>query len=145
MIISGVVTLGRDVELKYAASGSAVVQINGAYNIGYGENKRTQWASIALFGKQAESLSPYLLKGTKVDVTARDVEVDIWDKKDGTQGVTLKGIAINIDLIGGQQTVQNGGNQQQYQQPQYQHQQGAPRQAPAYQPNDFDSEDSVPF
>lgn len=151
MILSGVITLGHDAELKNAGSSSAVVQLNGAYNIGYGQSKRTQWASIALFGKQAESLSPYLLKGTKVDITARDVEVDQWTKSDGTPGVTLKGIAINVDLIGGQsngqtsgtnqcqQTGQNNGQQTAYQNNQ-------PSQIPQQHnaPNDFDDDD-VPF
>jgi single-strand DNA-binding protein len=115
MILSGTVTLGRDSELRYSQSGTAICRINGAYNIGYGQNKETQWVSIALFGKQAESLSQYLTKGTRIEVAAKDVKVNTYQKKDGTTGVSLEAVAMDIGLLGGGQ---NSGQSEGRQQPQ---------------------------
>jgi single-strand DNA-binding protein len=136
MILSGTVTLGRDAELKYTQSGTAVTRINGAYNIGYGENRETQWVSIALFGKQAEKLTEYLTKGTRIEVAAKDVKVNTYNKQDGTTGVSLEAVAIDIGLLGGgqKQNEQPNQNQQAYQAQMPQHQ----------APNDF-SQDDVPF
>jgi len=116
MILSGVVNLGNDAELKYLPQGTAIAEFSGAYNVGYGDRKETQWIKLALFGKQAEALANYLLKGSKVDIVASDVKVETWTGKDGKQGVTMKGKVINIDLISSGHNQNSGNGQPQGQQ-----------------------------
>ena len=59
------VTLGRDSELKFTSSGTPILNFAAAYDIGFGQNKKTQWIDCVIFGKKAESLIDHLKKGSK--------------------------------------------------------------------------------
>jgi len=158
MIISGIITLGKDSEIKRTQTGTAVLSFSGAYSIGYGDKKETVWLKCAMFGKQAESVAQHFTKGTKLDIVGKDLKLNTYQKQDGTQGHALEVIVIEFEFAGSKQTQQGapiGGQQyapapqqMQPQQPQQQYapaQQQAPqRPAPAYAPNDFDDDD-VPF
>lgn len=119
MILSGVITLGRDVELKYAQSGTAVAQLNGAYNTGYGQQKESHWLRATVFGKQAEGLAPHLKKGTKLFISGKDVKVNTYTKQNGEHGASLECIVSTIDFVGGGQQAQQQGQQQGQSQGQY--------------------------
>jgi single-strand DNA-binding protein len=56
--------LGRDAELKKTGDGTAYANLSLAVDYRDGQNRETQWISATLWGKQAESLAQYLLKGT---------------------------------------------------------------------------------
>src|SRR3546814_15507602 len=90
-ILTGLMRLGRDAELKYTAGGDAIANLALAYNYGKKENGKqpSQWVDAALFGKRAESLAQYLTKGTQINVILSDVHVRTYDKKDGGQGFAL--------------------------------------------------------
>ena len=92
------ITLGRDAELRHTANGKAVCSVVGAYDIGWGDNKRTQWIEGALWEKRAESLAQYLLKGKQLHVTFDDVEVEMYEGKKGT-GAKLKGRIVDVKLV----------------------------------------------
>jgi single-strand DNA-binding protein len=102
MKLIGLVRLGRDAELRYASSGTAVLGFSGAYNYG----KRTesgqpsQWVEFALFGKRAESLAEHLTKGAQVFIVASDVRVETYEKRDGGQGVKLAAIVDDLQFAG---------------------------------------------
>ena len=53
MIIAG--NLGRDPEMRYMPDGTAVTSFNVAVNDGWGENKRTLWFRVSIWGKRAET------------------------------------------------------------------------------------------
>lgn len=96
--------LGRDVELRYTPGGNAVTNLDVAYN--YGKkgpdgNRPTQWVDCSLFGKRAEALAPYLLKGQQLYLILSDVHIRTYQKNDNTQGFTLSGSVDEIELIGG--------------------------------------------
>jgi len=151
------VRIGRDAELRVTAAGKPVIGLACVYDIGWGENKKGQWIDVSIWGKQAEALAPFLLKGKQIVIYADDVELETYQKNDGTSGSKLKCRAVNIDLTsGGQQ--QQAAPQQQYQQPSPATQHGsataaAQHQQPAYgqqQPQQvtdsgFDGPDSIPF
>lgn len=124
MINSGLVTLGRDAELKHTNTGVSILGFSGAYSVGFGERKETVWIKCTIFGKQAEALAQYLLKGTKIVIHGKDIKINTWDKNDGTQGVSLECIVNDIEFTGSnQQNQQNQQAQQQsqnFQQPQQQ-------------------------
>lgn len=73
----------------------------------------TTWVDCALFGKRAESLAPYLAKGSKVTVGG-SVSADKFTKDDGAVVVKLKLFVTEITLQGGKQqsSVQTGQGQQ---------------------------------
>lgn len=139
MLITGVARLGRDGELRFIPSGTAVINLALAFNYGrkQGDGDRpTQWIDCALFGKQAEALAPYLKKGGQVSVTAQDPHIEYYNKGDGSQGVKLAATIVNIELVGGKRE----GNEGQQQPAQQRQAQNAPR-------DNFDDQydDDIPF
>lgn len=135
--------IGRDAELRYTPNGDAVCNI--AVAVDYGrkgqDGKRpTQWYDLALWGKQAEGLAPYLLKGKQIFFTASELHIEQFNRADGTQGAKLVGRISEIKFAsdGGQsgQSVQSQPARP-----------AAPRPQPAQQPTaDFDSfDDDIPF
>jgi single-strand DNA-binding protein len=68
--------LGRDAEVRFGGSGSAVANFSLATTevwTGRDGDKReqTEWHRISLWGKQAESLQQYLVKGKQIYVEGR--------------------------------------------------------------------------
>ncbi|SEI98215.1 single-strand DNA-binding protein [Azotobacter beijerinckii] len=132
--------IGRDAELRYTPSGDAVCNIPVAVDYGRkGQDgkKPTQWYEIALWGKQAEGLAPYLLKGKQVFFTGSDLHIEEFRKGDGSQGVKLVCRASEIKFASDGQDQQA---QPQRQQPPAQRPAAQPPQPPA---DAFD--DDIPF
>jgi single-strand DNA-binding protein len=68
--------LGRDAEVRYGTSGNAVANFSLATTENWtgrdGEKReQTEWHRVALWGKPAESLQQYLVKGKQVYVEGR--------------------------------------------------------------------------
>lgn len=97
----GPARLGRDSELRYTPDGTAVTNLSLAFTYGRkgADGKReTTWVDASLWGKLAEALAPYLLKGSLVAVTIDDMHIEQFKKADGTPGVKLAGKVTSIDL-----------------------------------------------
>jgi single-strand DNA-binding protein len=95
--------IGRDAELRTTAGGEAVCNLSLAFNYGRkGEDGKTptQWVDAALWGKRAESLAQYLVKGQSVMVTLQDVHIESFTKSDQTTGVKLAGRVADIAFAG---------------------------------------------
>ena len=97
--------LGRDAELRYTAGGAAVSTLNLAttevWNDKQGQKQeKTEWHRIVLWGKQAESLQEYLVKGKQIYVEGR-LQTRQWDDKDGNKRYTTEIKADRITLLGG--------------------------------------------
>lgn len=111
------VNIGRDSELLYTQGGAPILKWPAAYDVGFGDNKKTQWIDCTLFGKKAEELASYLIKGKQIQISARDVRIETWQKNDGSgEGYklccTVDGVKFCRDGQGAQ-GVQGGNNQQQ--------------------------------
>jgi len=137
MNIIGLVTLGRDSELKYAPTGTAILEFSGAYNTGYGDKKETMWLRCAIYGKKGEALQQHLTKGSKIVINGDELKLSTYQKQDGTQGASMQCTVNNIEFAGLPQQ-----QQQPQQQPQQQGQYGI-RPQTQQQPG-FDNVD-VPF
>ena len=102
--LSGLFRLGDSAELRYTQKGDAVASLSLAYNYGRkGEDnkKPTQWISASLWGKQAEAVSPYLLKGGQIYAEIGDVHIETYAKKDGGEGFKLVGRIAELEFAGG--------------------------------------------
>jgi single-strand DNA-binding protein len=141
MQMIGLARLGRDAEIRTTPSGEKVASLSLAFN--YGQkgadgNRPTQWVDGSLWGKRAEVLADYLVKGQAVVVTIDDPHIEEYQGKNGP-GVKLAGRVSQIELAG----KADGGGQRQAAAPAA----AAPRApaprppAPAYQPE----EDDIPF
>ena len=104
MILTGLARIGRDAEIRYVpGSGDAICNISIAFNYGKkGEDgkRKSQWIDASLWGKRAEALAPYLLKGTSVDVVLSEPHIEAYEGKNGT-GHKLVGRILEIELAGG--------------------------------------------
>ena len=93
----GLARIGRDCELRQAGS-SVVTNIALAFSGRAKGEKVTQWVEGALFGKRAEALTEYLLKGKLVSVTLNNVRTETFVKQDGTSVAKMIGDVIDIEL-----------------------------------------------
>lgn len=140
--------IGRDAELRYTAGGDAICNIAVAYNYGRkGQDgkKPSQWVDATLFGKRAESLISYLVKGQQVAIWLDDVHVRTYQKNDGTEGHSLSGTVQKIEFAGSapqQQQPAPAPQQRPQQSGQTPGQRSRQEQAPAAF-DDFD--DDIPF
>jgi single-strand DNA-binding protein len=101
--ITGIFRIGRDAETRFTPTGDAVCSLSLAFNFydkTADKNKGSQWIEAALFGKRAESLAPYLLKGSQVYAVINDPHVESYPKKDGTTGTRLVGKISEIEFAG---------------------------------------------
>ena len=120
------VRLGRDSSVKQLDNGLSVANLACAYDVGFGDKKTTQWLDLAVFGKQAEALAPYFTKGRQFMITCKDVQVEEYNKKDGSMGATLKATAVEMKFAGDKSDSQTQTQPQQFGQ--------APQQNVAQQP-----------
>lgn len=114
----GLARLGRDAEVRYTQGGEPVASLSLAFSYGRkGDDGRrsTQWVDGSLWGKRAEALAPYLLKGGLVVVSLEEVHAETYQGQNG-EATKLVGRVADIELAG-------GGERQQ----------AAPAQAPARQ------------
>ena len=134
--------IGRDAELRFTPAGDAVCSIPVAVDYGRkGQDgkKPTQWYELTLWGKQAEGLAPYLLKGKQIHFTGTELHVETFKKNDGSEGVKLVCRSAEIKFAS------DGSQQGQQQQRQAAPERQAPRQQSqqAAPPDSFD--DDIPF
>jgi len=97
--------LGRDAELRYTPGGAAVTKFSLAttevWNDKAGQRQeRTEWHNIDLWGKQAETLKEYLVKGKQVYVEGR-LQTDEYTDKDGNKRKSTKVRCDRVVLLGG--------------------------------------------
>ena len=141
--------IGRDAELRYTTgqNPTAVVALTLACDYGRkGQDgkKPTQWVEAVIFGKQAEAMAPYLVRGQLMHFTIDDVHIEEFKRGDGTPGNKLTGKVITIKFAGSPpQGVQQNQQPRQQQRPQQQ----APQQSQqGTNGPDYDSfDDDIPF
>jgi single-strand DNA-binding protein len=131
----GLARLGRDAEVRFTQGGEPVASLSLAFNYGKkgADGKRpTQWVDGALWGKRAEALAPYLLKGTLLAVTVEDIHIEVYKTQQG-EGHKLAGNVTQVELAGGGQAAAPVAAP-------------APRPAPrAPQSGGFPADDDIPF
>jgi len=94
--------LTRNAELKYTNNGSAVSRFGIAIN--QRRKKDDQWVDeahffdVVVWGKTAESLNQYLLKGKQVGIEGQ-LRQDRWEQ-DGQSRSKVEIVATNIMLLG---------------------------------------------
>lgn len=103
MQMIGLARLGRDAEIRFTNDGEPVASLSLAFSHGRkGPDGRrpTQWVDATLWGKRAEVLQPYLVKGAAVVVTLDDPHTEEFQKRDGTTGTKLVGKVTALELAG---------------------------------------------
>ena len=120
--------LTRDPEVRYTTgqNQTAVARFSIAVNDGYGENERTSFINIVVFGRQAENCERFLSKGRQVGITGR-IQTGSYEK-DGRTVYTTDVVASRVEFLGGGDGASRsaGGS---YQRPQQAEPQSVPTEA----------------
>lgn len=145
-VFSCVGTVGRDAEVRYLPSGQAVLNVNIANNIGFGDKQQTIWIRVALWGKRAEgNLKTFLVKGQQVFVSG-ELTTSEYKANDGTMRTSLELNANILDLVGKRSDASHTG-QESYSAPTSRAPSSAPTQATGSSHDNFDApyDDDIPF
>jgi single-strand DNA-binding protein len=106
--------LGKDPEIKYTPSGTAVAKITLATNERFKDKSgewqdRTEWHNVVLWQRLAEIAGEYLKKGSKVYVEGR-LQTRSWDDKtSGQKKYMTEVVAADIIMLGGRGEGAGGG------------------------------------
>ncbi len=111
--------LGRDPEMRYTPSGTAVTNFSMATSERWtGQDgqpqERTIWWRVSVFGKSGEACKNFLKKGSKVLVEGT-MTADpsgnprIWTKQDGTAGASFEVKAFTVKFLSGRGDGGGGG------------------------------------
>lgn len=122
------VRLGKDAELKTTQSGD-LLSLYAAYDVGFGDKKKTQWIGLTLFGKRALQVAGMMVKGVQIMATMDEVQVEEYGGKS-----YLKAKLVEFKFAGPKPKHEHEAPRQQRQ---------APRPAPKPAADDFD--DDLPF
>ncbi len=96
--------LGKDPDMRYAPSGTAIANFSLATNHSTKDadgnwTDQTEWHSIRTFGRQAEFAGEYLKKGRQVYVEGR-LQTSSWEDQNGQKKYRTDVIANDIQLLG---------------------------------------------
>lgn len=96
--------IGKDPELKHSSNGSAYfnssIAVNKRIKDSEGNTKTiTNWFNFTLWGKQAETLSKYIKKGSTVALSG---EIKTEKRKVGDDEITVMALKVdNCEILGG--------------------------------------------
>ncbi len=130
--------LGKDPEVRYTASGTAVAGFSLATSERFkGKNgeweDRTEWHNITLWGRLAEIAGEYLAKGKTVYIEGR-LQTRKWQDRDGKDRYTTEIVGEKMQMLSGKG--EGGGRP------------GGSRgesQEPSYEEPAFNPDDDIPF
>ncbi|WP_025323431.1 single-stranded DNA-binding protein [Deferrisoma camini] len=147
--------LGRDPEIRYTQSGSAVANFSLATTERRKQGEEwvdhTEWHNIVVFGRRAELCGEYLQKGSQVYVEGR-IQTRKWEDREGNTRYTTEIVGLDVQFLG--RTRGQGQNQGGYGPPAARRSPSPTAPADAFSgpadfpgPDDpgFDPNDDVPF
>jgi single-strand DNA-binding protein len=106
--------LGKDPEVRYAPSGSAICNVTIATSRQWkdktsGEKQEeTEWHRVVFYDRLAEIAGEYLKKGRPVYVEGR-LKTRKWTDKEGVEKYTTEIVAAEMQLLGGREGGGGGG------------------------------------
>lgn len=97
-VVTIVGCVAQDAEMRQAGE-TVVSSFSIATSDGFGEKAKTSFFNVSVWGKQAETLTKFLVKGAKIGVTGKLVQ-ETWKTKEGATRYNVKVVASNIQLLG---------------------------------------------
>jgi len=139
----GLFRLTRDAELRYSASGSAVLKLGLACSEKFGDKETQLFLDATAFGKPAEIINQYAgSKGTQIFLTGK-LQTDSWEKE-GVKQYKTSMVIESFDFVN------NKGDKQERQAPQVTYEKHTDYRVPPKQPMPagtlpIDDSDEIPF
>ena len=140
--------LGKDPEVKYLPSGSAVANITVATSESWKDKQsgdkqeRTEWHNVVFFNRLAEIVGEYLKKGAQIYVEG-SLRTRKWQDKEGKDRYTTEIVASEMQMLGGRQGAGGGASSSYSDSAPLSSRSSAGPAAPAGGMPDFD--DDIPF
>jgi single-strand DNA-binding protein len=91
--------LARDAKINSTEKGDSVGSFSVGVKSGYGDKAVTNWINCSLWGKRADSLAPYLMKGQGVAISG-ELSLRKYKSKDGSEGASMEVRVQDVTLIG---------------------------------------------
>jgi single-strand DNA-binding protein len=91
--------LARDAKINSTEKGDSVGSFSVGVKSGYGDKAVTNWINCSLWGKRADSLAPYLMKGQGVAISG-ELSLRKYKSKDGSDGASMEVRVQDVTLIG---------------------------------------------
>ena len=145
MVLIG--NLGKDPEVRYTPSGSAVCNVTIATSRQWkdktsGEKQEeTEWHRVVFYDRLAEVAGEYLKKGRSVYVEGR-LKTRKWADKDGVEKYATEIIASEMQMLGGREGGSDEGSAPRTGQTT---RPGVGAKAPVASGAAFDENDDIPF
>ena len=89
-----------DAEVRFTKAGDPIANFRLASDVGFGDNKTTNWFQCQIWGKRSESLAPHLTKGSQVTVFGT-LKLREWENKEGQKQISPDIQVDDIALQGG--------------------------------------------
>jgi len=95
--------LGKDPEMRYAPSGTAIATFSMATNHSQKVNgewvDKTEWHNLIAFGKTAEIAGEYLKKGKELYIEGR-LQTSSWEDQQGVKKYKTEIVISELQIIG---------------------------------------------
>lgn len=96
--------VGKDCEVRYTQSETAVANFSMAVNdvYGSGDNKKESvtWINVVAWGKLGEICGEYVKKGMQLFVSGR-LQTRSWEDRDGNKRFQTEIVAQTVQFLGG--------------------------------------------
>jgi single-strand DNA-binding protein len=112
-------TLGRDPEVRFAANGTAIANLNVATSEQWNDRatgekqEKTEWHRVVIFGKLAEIAQQYLHKGSQVYLEGK-LQTRKWQDQNTGQDRYSTEVVLDFNgvmqMLGGPRGGQGGGS-----------------------------------
>ena len=96
-------SVGKDPEVRATASGDCIVNLSVATSESWKDkqgNKQesTEWHRVSAFGKLAEIIRDYVVKGSKVYIEGK-IKTRKWQDKEGKDQYTTEIVANELQML----------------------------------------------
>jgi len=96
--------LGRDPEVRYTPSGTAVANFSLATTENWTNKEgqkesRTEWHRVVAWGRLGEICGEYLSKGKQVYIEGR-IRTNEWEDQEGNKRQTKEIVALTMQMLG---------------------------------------------
>ena len=101
--------LTRDPEVRTMSTGNSVANFSIAVNRNFKNkdgNVEADFINIVVYGRQVESISKYVFKGSQVGLEGR-MQTRTYDAQDGTKRYVTEVIADNVEFLGSKNNSDN--------------------------------------
>ncbi|MGE4543386.1 MAG: single-stranded DNA-binding protein [Pedobacter sp.] len=147
--------LGKDPELRYTASGTAVANFSLATTERYKDRdgnsqEKTEWHNIVVWRQLAEICGKYLTKGKQIYIEGK-IQTRSYDDRDGNKRYITEIVVDQMQMLGraGEDNSGGGGGYQRREQRQERPASNSrPQQSPQqnqYEEPPFNPDDDIPF